>query len=60
MENMFGLMKIKDFAKELGTPESTIYSWKQKGDLPPSCFKQIGGKWFVRVKNMREWLDKDT
>ena len=55
---MFGLMKIKAFAEELGVPQSTIYSWKDRGEIPLSCFKQIGGTWFVRVNEMREWLAK--
>lgn len=57
---MFELMKIKDFAQELGVPQSTIYSWKRSGDIPLSCFKQIGGTWFVRVKQMKEWLENDA
>jgi excisionase family DNA binding protein len=55
---MFGLMKIKAFAEELGVPQSTIYSWKDRGEIPLSCFKQIGGTWFVRVNEMKEWLEK--
>ena len=55
---MFNLMSIDEFAKEIGTAKSTIYSWKQRGDIPLSCFKQIGGRWFVKVKQMQEWLDK--
>lgn len=54
---MFNLITIKEFATNIKTPESTIYSWKQRGDIPLSCFKQIGGKWFVKVKQMQEWLD---
>ena len=55
---MFGLMKIKAFAEELGVPDSTIYSWRRKGDIPPSCFKNIGGSVFVKVEEMKKWLDK--
>lgn len=55
---MFGLMKIKAFSQELGVPESTVYSWKNGGAIPLSCFKQIGGTWFVREKEMREYLEK--
>lgn len=55
---MFGLIKIKAFAEELGVPESTVYSWKRGGNIPSSCFKQIGGSWFVKVEEMKEWLEK--
>ena len=54
---MFGLMKIKDLANELKTPESTIRTWKRRGDIPLSCFKEIGGTVFVRVEQFKEWLD---
>ena len=54
---MFGLMKIKDLAQELKTPESTIYSWKRRGDIPLSCFKEIGGTVFVKVEEFKKWLD---
>lgn len=57
---MIGLMKIKDLAQELKTPESTIRTWKRRGDIPLSCFKEIGGTVFVKVEKFREWLDKDT
>lgn len=53
---MFDLMKIKAFADELQVPQSTVYSWKDRGDIPLSCFKQIGGTWFVKVKEIKEWL----
>ncbi len=55
---MFGLMKVKAFAADLGVPESTIYSWRKRGDIPPSCFKCIGGKIFVKINEMKLWLDK--
>ena len=55
---MFNLMKIKAFAKELGVAQTTIYTWKDRGESPLSCFKQIGGSWFVRVEEMKEWLAK--
>lgn len=57
---MFGLISIKDFAKELGKPESTVYSWKDKGSIPLPCFKQIGGTWFVRKDKFKEWLDNNS
>ena len=56
---MFGLMKIKEFAKELGVPESTVRTWKRREDLPLSCFKTIGNTVFVRVNEMEKWLDNN-
>ncbi len=57
---MFGLMTIKDLAKELNKPESTINTWRRRGDLPSSLFKPIGGTIFVRVNRFKEWVEKDT
>lgn len=57
---MFGLMTIKDLAEELGKPESTIRTWKRRGDLPPSLFKNIGGTVFVRQEKFKEWVDNDA
>ena len=54
---MFGLMKVKVFASELGVPESTVYSWRRRGDIPSSCFKNIGGSIFVRVNETKKWLE---
>ena len=57
---MLGLMKIKDLAHELKTPESTLRTWKRRGDIPLSCFKEIGGTVFVRVEKFKEWLENDS
>lgn len=55
---MFGLMKIKVFATELGVPESTVYSWRRRGDIPSSCFKEIGGSIFIKIEETKKWLDR--
>lgn len=57
---MFGLMTLKDLAEQLGKPESTIRTWKRRGDLPPSLFKNIGGTVFVRTEKFKEWIDNDS
>jgi predicted site-specific integrase-resolvase len=54
---MFGLMKIKDFAKELAVPESTVRTWRRRGDIPLSCFQEIGNTVFVKVEEVKKWLD---
>lgn len=51
-------MKIKVFATELGVPESTVYSWRRRGDIPSSCFKEIGGSIFVKIEETKKWLDR--
>ena len=57
---MFGLMKIKDFAKELQVPESTVRTWKRRGDIPSSCFHIIGNTVFVKEEEVKKWLDNNT
>ena len=51
-------MKVKAFAAELGVPVTTIYSWKQKGVIPPSCFTNIGKSIFIKIDEMKKWLDR--
>ena len=53
---MFGLIKIKDLAKELGVPSSTVYRWKDNGDIPMYCFKHIGGTWFAITEAITAFL----
>ncbi len=57
--NLFNIMKIKEFAKELNTPESTIRTWKRRGEIPSNCFTEIGSTIFIRVPEFQKWLDKE-
>lgn len=57
---MFGLISLKDLAKELNKPESTIRTWRRRGDLPSSLFKEIGGTVFVKVKEFQNWVDNES
>jgi hypothetical protein len=56
---MLGLMTLKELSKELQKPESTIRTWRRRGDLPSSLFKEIGGTVFVRVEKLKEWIDNE-
>lgn len=53
----FKIMKLKDFAKELKTPESTIRTWKRRGDIPAECFVEIAATIFIRVEVFQDWID---
>ncbi len=53
---IFGLMKLKDFAKSINTPESTVRTWKRRGEIPEKCFKVIGNTVFVRVKETQAFM----
>ena len=57
---MFGLIKLTELSKELGVPESTVRTWKRRGDIPPSCFKPIGGTIYVKINKMQEWIDNNS
>ena len=54
--NLLGIVSIKDFAKLIGKPESTIRTWKLRGDIPEACFLVIGSTIFVKVKQLMECM----
>lgn len=56
---MFDLLSLKDFAKELNKSESTIRTWKSRGNIPSYVFKTIGGTVFVRMDRFKQWKDSD-
>jgi len=53
---MDNLSTIKELAKNLGKPESTIRTWKRNGLIPVGCFFKIGGSVFVLVNKFNEWV----
>ena len=55
---MFNLISIKEFAKGLNKPESTIRTWKRRGEIPSEIFKTIGGTVFIRVDKFQQWAEK--
>lgn len=56
---MFGLITLKEFSKRLGKPESTIRTWKRRGDLPSFLFKKIGGDVFIKIKKFEKWVEEE-
>lgn len=52
----FGILTIPQFAKMIGRGKSTIYDWKNNGTLPASCFKQLGGIWYIKVDEMKAFM----
>ena len=57
---MIGLISLKEFAKKLNKPESTIRTWKDREQLPAFLFKKVGGTVFVRENRIQEWIDSDS
>lgn len=53
-----GIMTIKDLAKLMNKSESTIRTWRLRGQIPKDCFKVIGSTVFVKAKEIREFLGK--
>lgn len=53
----FGTTTVKAFAKSIGKPVSTVYSWKRNGDIPNECFMQIGKCIFVRIDAMKKFMN---
>ncbi len=53
----FNILSIKDFAKAIGKPISTVYSWKRNGNIPDECFLQIGRCLFVRIEVMNSFMN---
>lgn len=54
----FGVITLKQLAKSLGKPESTVRTWKRRGEIPAECFSVIGSTVFVKVEVMQDWLMK--
>ncbi len=54
--NTYGIVSIKDFAKQLGKPESTVRTWKLREDIPKECFLTIGGTVFVKVNTFMKQM----
>jgi hypothetical protein len=57
---MFGLLTIKEFAKEMKKSESTIRTWRRRGVIPSDVFKDIGDSVYVRINKAQEWLDSGS
>lgn len=54
------IIPLKDFAKQLNKPESTIRTWKRRGELPSFLFKKIGNDIFIKKQKFKEWIENDT
>lgn len=57
MEN-FGIISVNDFAKSIKKCVKTIYTWRRKGIIPEHCFKVMGKAVFVRVEEMKKWMNE--
>ena len=53
---IFGVMPLKDFAKEINKSVKTVLSWRKNGSMPGICFKTIGGSVFIKIEETQKWL----
>lgn len=54
----FKIMKLKDFAKSIGVPESTVRTWKRRNHIPNECFLIIGSTIFIKVDEVQKWISQ--
>lgn len=55
-----GLVSLKDFAKGLGVPESTVRTWRNRKDLPDKLFIKIGNSIFIKTKTYERWVEEEA
>ena len=60
LSNPFGIIKLKELAKYLSVPESTVRTWKRRGNLPQNCFICIGGTVYAKVNEVQLWIDEQA
>lgn len=53
---LFNIISIKEFSKQIGRPESTIRTWRRRGEIPERCFLVIGSTIFVKVDVFKECM----
>ena len=54
---MDNLMTLDKAAEKLNVAESTLRTWKRRGEIPEECFKKIGSRVFIRTDKFQNWVD---
>jgi len=54
------LITLKELSIQLGKPEKTIRTWKQRGEIPAFCFRTIGHTVFVLLDKFEAWIENPT
>lgn len=54
-----GVMTVKDLAEYMHKPRSTIHDWIRRGVIPEECYKRVGGTYFIKIKQIKIWLEVD-
>jgi len=56
----FGTITVDEFAKAMGRPAQTVYSWRRNGTIPEECFTQIGKCIYILVEPMKQFLNRSA
>ena len=57
---MFNLIDIKEFSKMIGKPESTVRTWRRRGDLPSQIFLKIGNSIFIKTAEFEKFTQSNN
>ena len=55
---MDNLITLSVAADKLNVAESTLRTWKRRGEIPEECFKKIGSRVFMRKDRFENWVEK--
>ena len=55
----FGIISIEKLAKALNVVPSTIYNWIREGVIPSYCYKKVRATYFIKKKQIQEWLESE-
>ena len=53
------LLSIKEVAELLQAKESTVRTWINRGQIPPSLIFKIGGAVRIREEKFNNWVNGD-
>ena len=54
MENLITLAVA---AEKLNVAESTLRTWKRRGEIPSDCFKTIGTRVYLKKDKFEQFID---
>ena len=57
MEN---LLTISEAAEKLKVAESTLRTWKRRGDIPSNCFLKLGTKIYLHKIRFKNYIEQSV
>ena len=55
-EYSLNVISVKEFAKQIKKPVSTIYEWIRKQLIPANCVKRVGKSIFIKVPEIQDFF----